>query len=181
MTIDTLIQTVSDKNKTITLNSVDKLVLKKSTTPDEIISENMTDDFDVYVDAKGRINIFGITKEGTFVHTENTNNIWQTHKILERKNKEGKILGVRVLCINGNFHLFYCIDYKERILVHQVVNSGEYTMSPEVIDYVGRRFLYDVCVDDDKNLHIVYVADDDYLMYRAYTYNSKSYRNRLPT
>ena len=48
MTIDTLIQTVSDKNKTITLNSVDKLVLKKSTTPDEIISENMTDDFDVY-------------------------------------------------------------------------------------------------------------------------------------
>lgn len=174
MTIDTLILGITDKNKIISRNSYGELALKCRGFPDEVIEKKITEEFDVYVGEKGRLDIFCTTEEGALIHLNNYAGMWQRQKVLERKNENSRIINLRVVKINSSFHLFYCIDSKEKLLVHHVMHEDGNSLNPRVADYVGKKFIYDVCRDESGNIHILYVVDD-VLMYKTYLYTSKSY------
>lgn len=174
MITDILIVQNGMKNRYISLKKTGELVLSAEGTADEVISSDISGSFDACVDEDGILSVFAANNKGTLIHVRKINNSWHTNAVLESKSKENKIKNIRVFRINSKFHLFYCVDYTERLLVHHIASDGDYSMQPEVIDGISRRFVYDVSADDDGNLHILYTGDGG-LMHRMYKYSAKSY------
>lgn len=46
------------------------------------------------------------------------------------------------------------------MLVHQISGEKSFDQKPQIIDYVDSRCVYDVCADDEMNIHIVYETED---------------------
>lgn len=171
---DILIVQKGVKNRYISLKPAGELVMRIDGHHDEVIGSDIAGSFDACIDENGILNVFTASSKGTLLHFRKLKDRWQGNVVLESKSRENKIKNIRVLRINSKFHLFYCVDYSERLLVHHIAEDGDYSMQPEVIDYIGRRFVYDIAPDHSGNLHILYTGDGT-LMHRMYKYSAKSY------
>jgi hypothetical protein len=144
------------------------LNVKKPNNSKKTILEDVSDSFDCSVYKDGTVDIFASCIDAKLVHVRNFADKNSINVIMESSNKKSKIKNIRVLNINSSLHLFYCIDYSKRLLVHQVITDGDYSKEPEVIDQIGIRCVYDVTQDRMGNIHIVYAYDENTLNYRMY-------------
>ncbi len=135
----------------------------------------MTDDFDIFTDDGGAIDIFAVLQSGGLSHIRHSLGQVSGGPVLENRSSDSRVCCVRVMKINSRFHLFYCLDCSDRLLVHQVIDGGDYSMEPKVIDRIGKRCIYDAFCDDDGNIHILYITDEGYMALRSYIYSQKSY------
>ncbi|MBQ8588125.1 MAG: hypothetical protein IJ454_01905 [Clostridia bacterium] len=135
----------------------------------------MTNDFDVFIDDGGVIDIFAVLQSGGLSHIRLGLGQVTGSPVLENRSSDSRVCCVRVMKINSRFHLFYCLDCSDRLLVHQVIDGGDYSMEPKVIDRIGKRYVYDVFCDADGNIHILYTTDEGYMALRSYIYSEKSY------
>ena len=174
--MDVIITKKGDKSRYVTVNSSGCLVCVHEDGSKQELSENMTNEFDVYAEDDGSLDVFGVNTDGNLLHIRSANGNTTVHTVLENRSDKGSISSVRVFKIYGRYHLFYCINHLERLLVHHIAGYGDYTMEPEVVDRIGEEFLYDIVCDEDKNMYVIYGLGDS-LLKRKYTYGSKSFSN----
>ena len=172
--MDVIITKKGDKSCYITVNSSGLLICEHEDGIKQELSENMTNEFDVYAEDDGSFDVFGVSADGNLLHIRNADGNTTVHTVLQNKSDKGKITSVRVFKIYGRYHLFYCINHSERLLVHHIAGYGDYTMEPEVVDRIDEEFLYDIVCDEDKNMYVIY-SGENALLKRKYTYGSKSF------
>ncbi len=172
----TNIITIMSSNKTayLTLNSSSKLVLKNEDGKERVLISEAVTSFDACCFEGEVIHIFLTTSGGSLLYLKYTEKDTQVKPVMLGKDSKNKICFVRTLNINGNFHLFYCLDSQKRYLVHQVL-SGDSVYEPKVVDIIGKRFIYDVVADDCMNIHIIYSSDGGELKYKKYINSQKLY------
>lgn len=151
------------------------IVIAYSSGSKRRIAQAFSDDFDAVCEPNGAVHIFGINSEGYLCHIYADGDNVHTNIILESRGNGNKICSVRVIKINSKFHLFYCLCAKERLLVHQVAENGDYVIRPTVIDRIGKKCVYDVICDSEDNIYIVYTSEDAGLKTTKYIYNRKEY------
>ncbi len=174
--MDVLITKKGEKNGYITLDNSKCLVLRRYDGEKTELIKDMTNEFDVYADDDGTLDIFGVNTSGNLLHIRHSNEDTTVYTVLENRSAEGRISAVRVFKIYGRYHLLYCINHTERLLVHHIAGYGDYSMEPEIIDRIGKNNLFDAVCDEDKNIHVVYAADDA-LLKRRYNYSTKTFSN----
>ncbi len=158
---DVLILGKNQDKTVITVNSESELIYIPANGRSEIIYKNMSTDFDVAVEEDKTIDVLAVTLSGTLVFLCYAENNWKIRTILDSRGDEKRINAVRLLKINSLIHIFYCISYEERMmLVHQISGEKSFDQKPQIIDYVDSRCVYDVCADDEMNIHIVYETED---------------------
>lgn len=172
--MDVIITKKGDKSRYITVNSSGLLICEHEDGIKQELSENMTKEFDVYAEDDGSFDVFGVSADGNLLHIRNADGNTTVHTVLRNKSDKGSISSVRVFKIYGRYHLFYCINHSERLLVHHIAGYGDYTMEPEVVDRIGEELLYDIVCDEDKNMYVIY-SGENALLKRKYTYGSKSF------
>ncbi len=163
-----------EKNRYITRTNSGELVLSRDDGQKTVLFKNMTGDFDAHTEGDGSVDIFGVSSDSNLVHIRYSGEEVMAYTVLESKSKESRICSVRVYKINGRFHLFYCINHTDRLLVHHVVDRSDYAKEPMVIDRIGEKNLYDIAKDEDNNIYILYSSNDT-LLKRKYTYSTKTY------
>ncbi len=174
--MDILIMKKGEKNRYITLNNSKELVLSQPNGQREVLYKDMTDDFDLYAWDNGDLDIFGINSNSALIHIRFSNGALASQTILEPKSDKGRISNVKVHKIGSKYHLFYCINLTDTLLVHQVAEGGDFTAEPKVVARIGDDGIYDTAVDELGNIHILY-AEGGTLYNLRYTYNTKSYTN----
>ncbi len=150
-------------------------ILIDSSGSKRCIAHDFSDDFDAVCDTRGAIHVFGVNGLGYLCHVCADGESLHTNVILESRGNGNRICSVRVLRINSKLHLFYCLCGRERLLVHQVTELGDYEIKPSVIDRIGKKCVYDVAKDSEDNVYIVYTSDDAGLKVSKYIYNRKEH------
>ncbi len=164
-----------EKNKHIFVNASGELVLQNDNGIRELIAVGVADDFDMFIDDGGTTDIFAVLQSGGLSHIRLSSGQVNSYPVLENRSSDSRVCCVRVIKINSRFHLFYCLDCSDRLLVHHVIDSGDYSMEPKVIDRIGKRYVYDVLSDADGNIHILYTSCEGQLGIRSYIYSEKSW------
>ena len=171
--MDVLILKKGDKSSYVSVTNTGELILNYDDEHKVILKNNMTNDFDVFSEGNEKIDIFGVDDQSNLVHViadgENVN----SEIVLESRSTESRLSNVRVIKINGRFHLFYCVSHTQRLLVHHII--GEQPLEPKAIAVIGKSMAYDAVKDEDNNIHFVYSSDDNALCSQKYIYNSKTY------
>ncbi len=140
-----------------------------------ILARGVEDDFDVCLGEDGIIDVFAVTKAGNLMHIRYHQDTVTTHSVMAKRSEEKRIRAVRAVALGTRFHLFYCLEGSERLLVHHVAQLGDYATNPIVVDRIGSRCAYDVTVDENYNFHILYVSADSHLLYRQFDYSLKAH------
>ena len=118
--MDVIITKKGDKSRYVTVNSSGCLVCVHEDGSKQELSENMTNEFDVYAEDDGSLDVFGVNTDGNLLHIRSANGNTTVHTVLENRSDKGSISSVRVFKIYGRYHLFYCINHLERLLVHHI-------------------------------------------------------------
>lgn len=160
-----------DKNCFLTLDSLKNLTLTQGSFKKLLAKDVIS--FDALCATPCNADVFLSTERGVLVWVKCNGEEISSRTLMASKNEKKKICGVKVVKIHGRYHLFYCLDSEMKCLVHQVV-SGEEIFKPTVIDNIGRNFVYDIVVDEDSNIHIVYQVGEE-LRYCRYVYSEKRY------
>ncbi len=139
------------------------------------LARGVEDDFDVCLGEDGSIDVFAVAKTGNLMHIRYHKDTITTYSVMEKRSEEKHIRAVRAVALRGRFHLFYCLEGSERLLVHHIAQFGDYGTKPVVVDRIGSKCIYDVTVDENYNFHIIYVSADYRLLYRRFDYSQKAY------
>jgi len=149
-----------------------KLVLKRKDQREVVLLNDAVTSFDVICLKDGLMDIFLTTEGGSLFNLTHDKSGTSAKPVMLGKDSKNKICSVRALYINGRYHLFYCLDTKSRYLIHHIFSHDE-TFEPQVVDTVGKRFVYDIATDDDMNIHIVYASEGGVLKYKKYINSQK--------
>lgn len=156
----------------LSVDSLQNLVLKEKNVPPKFLAERVTS-FDGLCRSPQRAEVFFTTEQGSLIHMKLAEGKNSSVILMTSKNPKRKICCVNVIEINGRYHLFYCLDYENRYLIHQIISQGD-SFPPEVVDTIGKHFIYSAVKDEDLNIHIVYETEG-MLRYKKYVYAEKRY------
>ncbi len=161
------------KDRLIYVNSDGELIFTVKGEKTEIICKDVSCDFDVTAD-RGGVGIAVVSLAGALLYLNFSGGEWRKYTILDSRKSGKKINGVHLLKINGRLHAFYCIEYEGRMmLIHHIIDGER--REPSVIDYVGLRCVYDVCADENMNIHILYADESAHLKYTVFSNSQKRY------
>lgn len=172
--MDVILTKKGDRRKRVFVNAVGELVFEKNSGA-QVLCSGVTDDFDLCVNADGGFDVFVVSKKGALWHIKVSEDDIHTGIVLENKTGQTRIRGVRVFALNYRFHVFYCLDRSEKLVVHHIVQDDDYHLTPEVIDSIGDRCIYDVALTDTSDIVIIYQSKENNLVMRRFVYSSKSY------
>ena len=172
--MNTVVLLPGDEIYRFVINDLSQLVWRRDRQKDFVVLPETVSSFDVGYVFDDNIHIFATGTDGALFYIDFKDGNVKKNVIMQNRDSTGKICFVKALFINGRYHLFYCLNSEKRYLVHQVF-SPDVFFEPEVIDTIGKRFLYDVAVDDHMNVHIVYASDENSLKHKKYIYSQKAY------
>lgn len=160
-------QLCTDENKRLILKSGE--VLKS-------VMENSIGDFDGVFNSSGIFYIAAANSEGGIdclvFDGENTRQI----PVVSGKSGVSQISGIRILCINNRFSLWYCLEYEsDLLLVNQFFDSQGKADAPFAVDRLSGRKCFSVCCDADFNTNVFYKDKDGRSRYLKYCWNQKKF------
>lgn len=174
MDTDILVLKNGEKNRNIIYRPSGEIILSCDDSEEICLCRGVTDDFDACTDYGGMIDIFAVNTGGGLYHINYSSKGVLVNTVLESRG-DSKICSVRVLRINSKIHLFYCLDRAERLLVHQAVELGNYTLEPQIVARIGRKYIFAAAKDEGDNIHVIYSSDKNKLEGRTYVYSTKTY------
>lgn len=157
----------------ICTNSAGQPIIKKEGQRDFVLCDEEVTSMDGGFNG-GVMDLFAVTSGGSLVYIRYGRGIRKIREIMASRNSTGRIKKVRAICIQGKYHIFYCLDGTERYLAHQVMSDGIFC-EPEVIASPGRQFIYDATADENSNIHLVYYSEDGSIDYARYIYSQKKW------
>ncbi len=156
----------------LSVNSLGRLVMKKDDLKDQILCDEKVISFDGICKEDETTYIFFSSDEGNLYKLELREDKSILKPLMMSKDNKSKIFGLKVLLINGAFHLFYCFESTHKYLTHQIVLE-DIVYEPKAIGIIGDSTLYDIVADDDFNIHIVYISTESDLKYTQYINSQK--------
>jgi len=175
MDTDILVMKNGEKNRSVVYIPSGELMLRCESSDDICLCRDISDDFDACVDVNGVIDVFAVNTKGNLCHIRYSGGRIIQNTVMESREAGNRICSVRVIKINNKMHLFYCLSCSERLLVHHIVDFNDYKMEPEVIDRIGKKYVYDVVADEMSNIHIIYSSNNGKILKRTYIYKNKSH------
>lgn len=117
-----------------------------------------------------------VSLNGSLLYLRYTSGVWNKYTVLDSKGGGKRINSVKLIKFNGRLHAFYCVEYEGRMmLVHHISEGCEFKREPHVIDYINLRCAYDIRLDDNFNIHILYADENSYLKYAVFVNSKKNY------
>lgn len=177
---DVLVLGKNQDRAVITVNSENELIYTSKKGGTEVVCKNVSGDFDVTTEEDKTIDVLAVTLSGTLMLFCFSENNWKSRTVLTGRSDEKRINAVRIFKINSLIHIFYCISYEGRMmLVHQISAEKAFEQKPQIIDYIDIRCVYDVCADDELNLHILY--EDENMLLRSVCFLNSQKNYTKPT
>ncbi|HHW57720.1 MAG TPA: hypothetical protein GXX15_08675 [Clostridia bacterium] len=154
-----ILQYVSLENKKIILNTIEK---NKKTK--EILAPDCASDFDLCYDKEGRINLIYYNLEGELIFLIQAEKGWTKKALYTYKDKNTYLSNFNLLIKDKVLHIFFTLSNannpREVVLIHQ---KWDKSWSGKNIASIKAPFFtpfYDVFLDNEGNLHLIYTASE---------------------
>lgn len=90
--------------------------------------------------------------------------------LVSGKSGVSRISGIRLLCTDGMFSLWYCLEYESNLLlVNQLFDSRGKADAPFAVDRLGSRRCFSVCCDSEFSTNVFYRDKDGISRYLRYS------------
>ncbi len=157
------------------VNNSNHLCYTRGGIKDEILFKNITNEYDIAIDAYGHFHILLEDADGTLIYIRYNYNEWKKYEILKNKSSSPKISNIKLFMADKSPIAFYVLEHSgQKFLAEQKIREGVST-APMIIDTLGKGEVLSIILDSEKCFHLLYKNELGKATYKTAPFGAKSF------